>query len=161
MTHRDYDPTGIYLFTISPTHDAHYNRTSENEQHLFLIPTTIESGHYLCSKSKNRKESIMATRVERIAGIKEEIEQLENRRRRLILEQKKQGREGVMNCKTGIPLKSWKAERVKLTAERGMLNQEYISLKLKGEVKEAEQIRHGVYDIMQREARERQPHRTR
>ena len=66
---------------------------------------------------------------------------------------------GVMNGKSGIPLKSWIAERVKLTAERGLLNQEYISLK--DEVKEAEQIRRGVYDIMQREARERQPHRTR
>ena len=32
VTHRDYDPTGIYLFTIFPTHDAHYNRISENEQ---------------------------------------------------------------------------------------------------------------------------------
>ena len=66
---------------------------------------------------------------------------------------------GVMNGKTGIPLKSWKAERVKLTADRSMLNQEYISLK--DEVKEAEKIRRGVHDIMQREAVERQPHRAR
>jgi len=63
-----------------------------------------------------------------------------------------------MNGKTGIPLKAWKAERVKLTADRGILNLEYISLK--DEVKEAEQIRRGVNNIIQLETRERQPRRA-
>ena len=34
-----------------------------------------------------------------------------------------------MNGKTEIPQKSWKAERVKLTADRSIVNQKYISLK--------------------------------
>jgi len=66
---------------------------------------------------------------------------------------------GVMNGKTGIPLKSWKAERAKLTAERSRLDQDYVSLK--AEVKDAEQIRRSVHSIMRQEQRERQPQRAR
>ena len=58
-----------------------------------------------------------------------------------------------------IPYNTWKAEHAKLTAERNRLNQEYISLK--DEVKEVEQIRRSVYDIMHEEMRKTQPARTR
>jgi len=51
-------------------------------------------------------------------------------------------------------LKSWKAEKAKLAAERYRLNQEYVSLK--DEVKEVEQIRKGVHEIMREETRELQ-----
>jgi len=66
---------------------------------------------------------------------------------------------GVLNGKTGIPLKSWKAERAKLTAEKSRLNQDYVSLK--AEVKDAEQIRRSVHSIVRNEQREQQPHRAR
>ena len=65
---------------------------------------------------------------------------------------------GVMNGKTTLPTKAWKAEYAKLTAERKTLNQRY--LVLKDEVKEAEQIRKSVYSILRQEQRERQPHRV-
>ena len=60
---------------------------------------------------------------------------------------------GVMNDKTALPVKAWKAEYAKLTAERKTLNQRYLALK--GEVKEAEQIRKSVYNILRQEQRER------
>ena len=66
---------------------------------------------------------------------------------------------GVMNGKTTLPTKAWRAERDKLTAERNRLNQRYVSLK--DEVKEAEQIRKSVYSILRQEQREQQPRRTR
>ena len=50
------------------------------------------------------------------------------------------------------------AERDKLTAERGKLNQQYYSLK--NEVAEAEQIRKSVYSIMRQEQRESQPYQA-
>lgn len=56
---------------------------------------------------------------------------------------------GVMNGKTAIPTKAWKAEYAKLTAERKALNQRYLALK--EEVKEAEQIRKSVYSILRQE----------
>lgn len=65
---------------------------------------------------------------------------------------------GVMNGKTTIPAKAWKAEYAKLTAERKTLNQRYLSLK--DEVKEAEQIRKSVYSILRQEQREQQPRRA-
>ena len=65
---------------------------------------------------------------------------------------------GVMNGKTTIPTKTWKAEYAKLTAERNALNQWY--LVLKGEVKEAEQIRKSVYSILRQEQREHAQRRT-
>ena len=65
---------------------------------------------------------------------------------------------GVMNGKTTLPTKAWKAEYAKLTADRNRLNQRYVSLK--DEVKEAEQIRRGVYDIMREENRRTQPKRA-
>ena len=65
---------------------------------------------------------------------------------------------GVMNGKTTIPTKAWKDEYATLTAERQMLNQRY--LVLKGEVKEAEQIRKSVYSILWQEQREHAQRRT-
>ena len=61
----------------------------------------------------------------------------------------------VMNGRTGIPLKAWKAEQEKLTAERKELSLRYLALK--DEVKEAEQIRKGVYSILRQENRKEQP----
>ena len=64
----------------------------------------------------------------------------------------------VMNGKTTLPTKTWKTEYAKLTAEQKNLNQKYLALK--GEVKEAEQIRKNVYGILRQEQREQQPHRA-
>ena len=55
------------------------------------------------------------------------------------------------------PVSKWQAERDKLTAERSKLNQRYTALK--DEVKEAEQIRKSVNDIMREENRREQPTR--
>ena len=65
---------------------------------------------------------------------------------------------GVMNGKTALPVKAWKAEYVQLTAERETLNRRYLALN--GEVKEAEQIRRSVYSILRQEQREQQPRRA-
>ena len=65
---------------------------------------------------------------------------------------------GVMNGKTTIPTKAWKEEYTKLTAERKTLNRRYLALK--EEVKEAEQIRKSVYNILRQEQREQQPRRA-
>ncbi len=58
----------------------------------------------------------------------------------------------MLNGRTSIPTKTWKAEYAKLTAERKTLNQRY--LVLQDEVKEAEQIRRSVYSILRQEQRE-------
>lgn len=63
--------------------------------------------------------------------------------------------DGVMNGRTGIPLKAWRTERDKLTAERKELSRRYLALK--DEVKEAEQIRKGVHSILREENRKEQP----
>jgi len=63
-----------------------------------------------------------------------------------------------MNGKTTIPTKAWKAEYTKLITERKTLSQRYLALK--GEVKEAEQIRKSVYSILRQEQREHAPRRT-
>lgn len=60
--------------------------------------------------------------------------------------------DGVMNGNKTLPLKAWKGEYAKLTAEQRTLNQRYVSLKDK--VKEAEQIRKSVYSILRQEQRE-------
>jgi hypothetical protein len=65
---------------------------------------------------------------------------------------------GVMNGKTTLPTKAWKAEYAELTAKRKTLNQRYIMLK--DEVKEAEQIRKSVYSILRQEQREQQTRRA-
>jgi len=65
---------------------------------------------------------------------------------------------GVMNGKTTLPTKAWRAERDKLTAERNRLNSEYVSLK--DEVKEVERIRRGIDDIMREENRRTRPPRA-
>ncbi len=58
---------------------------------------------------------------------------------------------GVMNGKTALPIKAWKAERDKLSRQYAAL---------KDEVKEVEQIRKGVYNMLRQEQREQQPRRT-
>ena len=63
----------------------------------------------------------------------------------------------VMNGKTGIPLKAWKAERDKLNGEKKQLTQQYYALK--DEVKEVEQIRRNVYRILREENGREQPTR--
>lgn len=65
---------------------------------------------------------------------------------------------GVMNGQTSLPVKAWKSEYTKLTAEHKTLNQRYVSLK--DEVKEAEQIRKSVYSILRQEQREQQPRKA-
>lgn len=65
---------------------------------------------------------------------------------------------GVMNGHTSLPVKAWKSEYAKLTAEHRTLNQRY--LKLKDEVREAEQIRKSVYSILRQEQREPQPRKA-
>ena len=59
-----------------------------------------------------------------------------------------------MNGRNGIPVKVWKAERDKLTADRKTLNLRYV--RLKDEVKEAEKIRKSGYSILRQE----QPHKA-
>ena len=61
----------------------------------------------------------------------------------------------VMNGKTSIPLKSWKAERDKLNGEKRELTRQYYALK--DEVKEVEQIRRNVYRILREENGIEQP----
>ncbi len=63
----------------------------------------------------------------------------------------------VMNGKTGIPLKAWKAERDKLNGEKKQLTQQYYALK--DEVKEVEQICRNVYSILREESGREQPTR--
>ena len=58
---------------------------------------------------------------------------------------------GVMNGHSSLPVKAWKAEYAKLTAERKTLNGRYLALK--DEVKEVEQIRKSVYSILRQEQR--------
>lgn len=65
--------------------------------------------------------------------------------------------DGVMNGRTTLPTKAWKAERDKLKAERQQLSYRYD--KLKGEVKEVEQIRRNVYSMLREETRREQPTR--
>ncbi len=55
----------------------------------------------------------------------------------------------VVNGKTSIPLKAWKAEREKLNGEKKQLTRQYYVLK--DEVKEVEQIRRNVYSILREE----------
>ena len=55
----------------------------------------------------------------------------------------------VMNGRTALPTKAWKTEYADLTNKRQILNQRYVALK--GEVKEAEQIRKNVYGILRQE----------
>jgi len=59
---------------------------------------------------------------------------------------------GVMNGKTGLPIKAWKTEREKLTADKKRLNQEYVNLK--NETATVEKIRSNAYDIVSAETRE-------
>lgn len=63
----------------------------------------------------------------------------------------------VMNGKTSIPLKAWKAEHDKLNGEKKALTRQYYTLK--DEVKEVEQIRRNVYSILREENGREQPTR--
>ena len=65
---------------------------------------------------------------------------------------------GVMNGKTTLPMKAWKKEYDDLTAKRQILNRRYVALK--DEVKEAEQIRKNVYNLMCEENRRTRPIRA-
>ena len=65
---------------------------------------------------------------------------------------------GVLNGRTTMPLKAWKAEREKLTADKNQLNREYVSLK--NDTAAVEKIRSNVYDIISEERRRTQPQRT-
>ena len=56
---------------------------------------------------------------------------------------------GVMNGKTTIQTKAWKAEY----AKQNTLNQRYLAMK--EEVQETEQIRKGVYSILRQEQAQR------
>jgi len=65
---------------------------------------------------------------------------------------------GVMNSRNTLPIRAWKAEHVKLAAERSKLNKDYVLLK--DEVHEVEQIRRSVYVIMHEQTQRPQPTRT-
>ena len=58
---------------------------------------------------------------------------------------------GVMNGKTTLPTKAWKAEHEKLTTDKKRLNHEYVSLK--SEVDKVYKIQRSVGDIMREEQR--------
>ena len=58
----------------------------------------------------------------------------------------KQHLDTVMNGRAGLPVKSWKAERDKLTAERLMLCEDYY--RLKDETRNVELLRKGAENIM-------------
>ena len=64
----------------------------------------------------------------------------------------------VMNGKTTLPIKAWRAELDKLTAEKNCLVQAYVSLK--AEAREVEQIRRGIYELIRYETRRAQLTRT-
>ena len=56
---------------------------------------------------------------------------------------------GVMNGKTTLPTKAWKAERVKLSADRKQLDRDYYALKLVSPAKRRAAVRelceaHGI-----------------
>ena len=66
--------------------------------------------------------------------------------------------QGRFDPKKSPPVSKWQAEIGKLNAERERLESDYY--KLREEVKDAEQIRKSVYNIVRREQREQQPRRT-
>ena len=61
---------------------------------------------------------------------------------------------GVMNGKPTLPIKAWRAEHSKLTAEKHRLTQAYVLLK--DEVRDIELIRRTAYDIMRGETQRTQ-----
>lgn len=64
----------------------------------------------------------------------------------------KQYLDAVMNGRTGLPIKEWKAEQTKLIADKFSLCEEYY--RLKDETRSAELLRKGAENIMRGEARE-------
>jgi len=58
---------------------------------------------------------------------------------------------GIMNGKTVLPIKAWKAEQTKLAEQHAKLNKEYVLLK--AGVQEVEQMRRGVRDIIRKDER--------
>lgn len=84
----------------------------------------------------------------------------ENHRMEITLyEAAKRYLESVLNGHTYLPIKKWKAEHATVTIEQKRLNSEYVALK--DEVREVEQIRRGVYDIMREEMKIAQPIKSR
>ena len=67
---------------------------------------------------------------------------------------------GVMNGRTTLPTKAWKSEYAKLTAERNGLKPK-VSFAQKTRVRETEQIRKNVYNILRQEQREPQAQKAR
>ncbi len=66
---------------------------------------------------------------------------------------------GVMNGRTTLPTKAWRAERDKLTADKKQLDGEYRALE--NDIAKFEKIRKNVYAIMREEQRREQPTRAR
>jgi len=64
-----------------------------------------------------------------------------------------------INRHTVLPIKQWREERDRLTAEKNRLYLEYNALS--GEVREVELIRRSVYEIMRQEQNRSQPTRAR
>ena len=108
---------------------------------------TVMSNHHLRNKELSLKAKGLLSQMLSLP----EAEQI-------LLTAAKDYLKGVMNGKTTIPTKAWKEEYTKLTAERKTLNRRYLALK--EEVKEAEQIRNSVYNILRQEQREQQPRRA-
>jgi len=65
---------------------------------------------------------------------------------------------GVMNGRTSLPIKAWKAERAKLTTTKNRLSQDYALLK--DEIGEVEQIRRSVYAVMREQPQRAEPSRA-
>jgi DNA repair exonuclease SbcCD ATPase subunit len=66
---------------------------------------------------------------------------------------------GVLNGRTEIPIKEWKAEMAEKIAERERLTRKYD--RLKGETRKVEQIKRSVEDMLRGDEKERTPMRTR
>lgn len=58
-----------------------------------------------------------------------------------------------MNGRVGLPVKEWKSERDKLTAERYSLCEDYY--RLKDETRNVERLRKGAENIIQQEQQSR------
>jgi hypothetical protein len=67
--------------------------------------------------------------------------------------------EGVLNGRTTIPIKAWKAERAEKIIERERLTRKYD--RLKGETRKIEQIKRSVEDMLRGDTRERASKRVR
>jgi len=89
-----------------------------------------------CQELKPKKQAVFAEKY------RAEISLFESAERYL---------KGVMNGKTTLPIKAWRAEHGKLATEKNTLMQEYVLLK--SEVQKVEQIRRNISGIMREEVR--------